>query len=127
MPLRHPEFFPQNIKESLKMKKLILSLMAIMLIAFFTSCEATKHYKKVETESKNPVNCATAEADIRVLHSEKVHTSEQIAAGVSAIIPISLVVGLVMETEGTKIRVATGEYNKMLDAKIAEIRQKCLE
>jgi hypothetical protein len=71
------------------------------------------------------VNCATAEADLRVLQSEKTHTSQQIADGVTAIVPIGLVIGVVTGTEGGKVKVATGEYNKMLDAKIAEIKQKC--
>ena len=71
------------------------------------------------------MNCATAEADLRVLQSEKTHTSQQIADGVTAIVPIGLVVGVVTGTEAGKAQVATGEYNKMLDAKIAEIKQKC--
>ena len=49
----------------------------------------------------------------------------QIADGVTAIVPISLVVGIVTGTEGTKLRVATGEYNKMIDERIAEIKSQC--
>ena len=78
-----------------------------------------------EADAKKPVNCATAEADIRVLQSEKTHASQQIAAGVTAIVPVSLVVGVATGTEGTKAKVATGEYNKMLDDKIAEIKREC--
>lgn len=74
---------------------------------------------------KKPVNCATAEGDIRALKSEKVHAAEQLAAGVSAITPIGLIAGVATGTEGTKAKVATGEYNKMLDKKIAEIKQEC--
>jgi hypothetical protein len=44
---------------------------------------------------------------------------------VKAITPIGLVTGLLKRTEGTKIKVATGEYNKALDAKIAEIKSAC--
>jgi len=72
-----------------------------------------------------PVNCATAEGDIRVLRGEKAHVAERVAQGVTAIYPAGLVVGLLTGTEGTKIRVATGEYNKKLDAKIAEIQSTC--
>ena len=43
-----------------------------------------------------------------------------------AIIPVSLVVGVASGTEGGKAKVATGEYNKMLDAKIAEIKSQCV-
>ena len=45
--------------------------------------------------------------------------------GVTAIVPAGLVVGLVTFTEGTKIKVATGEYNKALDKKIAQIQSTC--
>jgi hypothetical protein len=45
--------------------------------------------------------------------------------GVTAIVPIGLVIGLVTFTEGEKIKVATGEYNKALDAKIQEIQTQC--
>ncbi len=37
------------------------------------------------------INCATAQGDIRMLMSEKSHTSDQISAGVSAIVPIGLI------------------------------------
>jgi hypothetical protein len=46
--------------------------------------------------------------------------------GVTTIIPIGLVAGAVTGTAGTKYRIATGEYNKMLDAKIAEIKSLCV-
>lgn len=105
------------------MKKFGAILLAVCLTVSVVSC-ASK-YKKAEKDAKKPVNCATAEADIRVLKSEKAHASDQLAAGVTAIVPIGLVAGVVTGTEGTKAKVATGEYNKMLDEKIAEIKREC--
>jgi len=81
--------------------------------------------KEEKAAEQMPVNCATAEGDLRVLRSEKVHVGEQIAMGVTAIYPAGLIVGLLTGTEGTKIQVATGEYNKKLDAKIAQIQPEC--
>jgi len=101
-----------------------MAVLAICSLMLFPSC-ATK-YKKAEEDVKKPVNCSTAEADIRVLESEKAHTADQIKMGVSAVVPIGLVAGVVTGTEGTKISVATGEYNEMLDAKIAEIKSLCV-
>jgi len=96
----------------------------VVLAVFCSGCAF--QYKKDEAAAKNaPVNCATADGDIRVLQSEKAHVASQIAMGVTAIYPASLVVGLLTGTEGTKIQVATGEYNKALDAKIAEIKSTC--
>jgi hypothetical protein len=72
-----------------------------------------------------PVNCATAPADLRALESEKAHVGKQIAAGVTSIVPVSLVVNVVTGTEKEHFKVATGKYNDMLDEKIAEIKTTC--
>jgi len=105
------------------MKSISAVFMVFCLAACLTSCASS--YKKGEQDVKKPVNCATAEGDIRALKSEKAHVAQQLAAGVSAITPIGLVAGVVTGTEGTKAEVATGDYNKMLDDKIAEIQQEC--
>ena len=102
------------------MKKLI----ALAVIAMMMSACAMQ-YKKTEQEMKQPINCATAEGDIRALQSEKANVAQQIAAGVTSIVPAGLVLGLVTGTEGAKMSVATGEYDKMIDQRIAEIKQKC--
>ena len=96
----------------------------VILLAIFLSACATGQ-KKVIKELQQPINCATAEGDIRALEHEKAHVAERIAEGVTAIVPISMVVGVVAGTEGTKYKVATGEYNKMIDKRIAEIKSQC--
>ena len=106
------------------MKKALMILLAICLVVSLTACAASKQ-KKVEQEMKQPINCATAEGDIRALGHEKVHVAQQIAEGVSSIVPASLVVGLVTGTEKTKMEVGTGDYNEMFDMRIAEIKKTC--
>ena len=66
-----------------------------------------------------------SEGDIRALEHEKAHVAERMAEGVTAIVPMSLAVGVAAGTEGTKYEVATGEYNKMIDKRIAEIKSQC--
>jgi hypothetical protein len=78
-----------------------------------------------EAAKAMPVNCATAEGDMRVLRAEKANLAQEIAMGVTAIVPIGLVIGLVTFTEGEKLKVATGEYNQALDRKILEIQTQC--
>lgn len=58
------------------------------------------------------------EGEIRSLQHEKTHVQQQIAAGISAIVPIGAVVGVVCGTDGKNDKFATGGYNKMIDAKI---------
>ena len=103
------------------LNKVVLLGCVVMLLP---AC-AVFQQKKVEKEMKQPINCAHAEGDIRVLQSEKAHVASEIANGVTAIIPASLVIGLVTLTEGEKVRIATGEYNKAIDKRMAEIKEKC--
>ena len=104
------------------MKKMTLILM-VALVILVTGC--SDKYKKAEKQMKQPINCATAEGDIRMLMHEKAHVTDQIAAGVTAIFPAGAVVGIATKTEGTKFKVTTGEYNKMIDKRIAEIKAQC--
>jgi hypothetical protein len=81
--------------------------------------------KKIEQEMKQPINCATAQGDIRMLQHEKAHVAQEPAEGITAILPAGLVVGVVTGTEKEKLGVSIGEYNKMIDKRIAEIKEKC--
>ena len=81
--------------------------------------------KVAKKDLAQPANCATAPADLRALESEKAHVGKQIGAGVSAIVPVSLVVNVAKGTEKEHFNVATGKYNDMLDNKINEIKSTC--
>jgi len=60
-----------------------------------------------------------------VLQSEKAHVASQILAGVTAIQPAGAVLSVATGTEKAKLEVASGEYNKMIDQKIATIKKTC--
>jgi hypothetical protein len=64
-------------------------------------------------------------AGLRVLQHEKAHVAEEIAMGVKEIYPAGVVIGLLTGTEETKLQVATGEYNRLIEKKIAEIKATC--
>ena len=81
--------------------------------------------KDAKEDLAQPVNCATAPADLRALESEKAHVGKQIASGVTSIVPVSLVVNIATGTEKEHLKVATGKYNDMIDDKIAEIKSTC--
>jgi hypothetical protein len=78
-----------------------------------------------EAKDSQTIDCRTAEGDIRVLEGEKAHVAQRIAEGATSIVPAGIAIGLLTRTEGTKVRVATGEYNKALDRRIADIKQTC--
>ena len=101
------------------MKKLVL--LTVLIVA--AGCAPIS--KDAKQELAQSINCQTAPGDLRVLEAEKTHVGKQIAAGVSGIIPVSLVVNVVKGTEKDHFTVASGEYNNMLDKKIAEIKSTC--
>jgi hypothetical protein len=109
------------------MKDSILrSTVALLAGAALLSSGCAMQFKEDENAAESkPIDCSTAPGDIRVLKGEKAHVVEQIAMGVTSIYPAGLVLGILTGTEGTKIQVATGEYNKMIDKKIAEIQNAC--
>lgn len=95
----------------------------VMLLA---GCASDKKYEQYEAQAKTmPISCAHAEGDLRMLQSEKISTSKAAEAGVSAVVPVGAIVGFATGTEGIKAQMASGEYNKVLDKKIAEIKAKC--
>jgi hypothetical protein len=100
------------------------SLCALGLVAIVSGCASTEK-KNLAAAEAMPVNCATAPGDLRVLNSEKASTASKIGNGISMVAPIGLVAGLVTGTEKTKYEVTTGEYNKALDTKIAQIKTAC--
>ena len=96
----------------------------IALATLTTGC----HMENKRTEARiqqMPINCETAPGDLRMLDEEKKSTAQRTSAGVSSVVPIGLVAGLVTGTAGTKYRIATGQYNQMLDEKAAQIKQAC--
>ncbi len=94
---------------------------AIML----SSCVAQKEAKEVKAAEVAPVNCATAEGDMRMLRSEKANVEERIAEGVASIVPVGFLIGVATQTEGDRIDMAIGDYNQILSKEIAKIKNKC--
>ncbi len=105
------------------MRKVVNTISAVCILISVAGCAGNQ--KRVEQEMKQHINCAHAEGTIRALQHEKAHTGDQIVAGVQAIVPACLVIGIVTGTVCTNVRVATGEYNKMIDERLAEIRRTC--
>ena len=96
---------------------------SVALVALTAGC-AMQEQQTMQSLNQ-PINCRTAEGDIRVLQSEKANALAQIAQGATAIAPAGIVVGVLTGTETTKLQVAAGDYNAQIDARIAQIRAKC--
>ena len=78
-----------------------------------------------------PVNCADAKEDIAALKSGRAAILNRLGAGARFVIPVAAVVNLFQEGSGhgdvvkDRSAVASGDYNKAIDAKIAEIKSTC--
>lgn len=102
------------------MTTLVVSVMVLV------GCSNQKYEQGQQTLARTRhINCATAEADIRLLQHEKTHVDEQILAGVQSIVPASAVLGIVSGSETGNVEMGTGLYNKKIDERIAEIKAKC--
>jgi len=78
-----------------------------------------------ESQKRHPVNCATAEGDLRAIAAEKKHAEDKQVESVAAITPAGALLGLVTGTEGKRLQMLSGDYIKQLDARSDEIKAKC--
>jgi hypothetical protein len=101
-----------------------LNMLLAALLVMVAGCKGP-NVQQVQQQEAAPVNCATAEGDLRTLQSEKVSAAKQAADGVSAIAPIGLVANAATGQEKGKLMIASGDYNKMIDQKIAQIKSTC--
>lgn len=88
------------------------------------ACFGQAHGVAAETE-RHPVNCATAEGDLRAIASEKKHAQDQQVESVVSILPAGALLGLVTGTENKRLEMLSGDYVKQLDERAAEIRATC--
>jgi hypothetical protein len=110
------------MKSAMYLIRLACSLgIAVLVVA----CAA--QFQQQEQVLQQPIHiyCGTAAGDIRVLQSEKAHVTQQIAMGITAIEPAGMVMGVLMGTEQTNMQVASGDYNRIIDQRIADIKMTC--
>ena len=99
--------------------------LVILLSFVITGCAIQRKQVEEDISESPAVNCASAQNDLKVLDDEKVSLVGQVASGVTMVAPVGIVIGILTGTMGTKFRVTTGEYNDMLDKRIAQIKQRC--
>ncbi len=102
-----------------------LGLVAVLALASFLAAGCASKYAKVEESLEQPINCSTAEADIRALEADKVSKATEAAEGMSYALPTTILVDEVTGTGGATYEVGTGEYNRKIDERIGKIRSTC--
>ena len=96
-----------------------------MWVSVSGGCAMQQKKVLAELQHPGPVDCSTAQGDLRLLQSEKANVAERAVEGASAIYPAGALVGIPAGTEGTKLKVALGEYDEAIDARIAQIKETC--
>jgi hypothetical protein len=102
-----------------------VALIGMLALGTASGCAMQQEQNLSALQDPKRINCATADGDLRILEGEKANVGQRIAEGATAIYPAGLVVGLLTGTEGTKLKVATGDYDQQIDQRIAEIKQTC--
>lgn len=102
-----------------------MAVIGMLALGAASGCAMEQKQNLQTLQDSGRIHCATADGDLRMLQSEKANVAQRIAEGATAIYPAGLVVGLITGTEGTKLKVATGDYDKQIDQRIAEIKETC--
>ena len=102
-----------------------LTLAACGMAAVILAAGCAQKYKKVEDSFAQPINCSTARADIQWLQSNKVDKATEAVEGAKFALPTTIIVGAITGTGGAQYEVGTGEYNRKIDERIANIKETC--
>jgi len=105
--------------------KSVTPMIALLALVAGCAAKAPAPEKQVEASLAQPIDCSTAQADIKLLTSEKARTAQEVEDGASSIIPLGAVAHLFGRSEKESFEIGTGEYNRKLDAKVAEIKKQC--
>jgi len=76
-------------------------------------------------EKRHPVNCTTAEGDLRAIAAEKKHAQDQQVESIVSITPAGALLGLITGTENKRLSMLSGDYVKALDERAATIKSEC--
>jgi len=104
------------------MKYLRFSAVVIAVI-LLAGCSTIS--QKAKDDLAKPIDCSTAEEDIAALEKEKASVISQANAGSGMVMPTSAIIGILSGDYPDRTRVATGQYNKDIEEKIAQIKAAC--
>ncbi|HEX9125417.1 MAG TPA: hypothetical protein VF948_03375 [Methylomirabilota bacterium] len=98
---------------------------ALGLVVAVSAWGCASKYAKVEESFAQPINCSSAQADIAALEADKASKATQAAEGMKFALPTTIIMGAITGTAGSEYEVGTGEYNRKIDERMANIRSTC--
>jgi hypothetical protein len=99
---------------------------ALIVVVALGACTAGA--RSTEEISNIQADCSNVDIEIGALEQEKIENNNRAAAGVGSVMPVSAVARMVKGSYKTNTQIATGEWGKLVDAKLAELRylqQQC--
>lgn len=69
-------------------------------------------------------HCGNVEHQIAMLEEEKRKNNNRLLAGIQSVAPAGIAFNLVRGTYGRNVMIATGEWGKAIDIKLAELQRK---
>lgn len=96
---------------------LLLAGAAVVLSA----CAAPMRMRKIEAVT---ANCGNVTHQITMLEEEKAKNDNRLLAGIQSVAPAGIAFNLVRGTYGRNVMIATGEWAKAIDVKLAQLQRK---
>lgn len=119
----------------------VLAAVAVVAVpgALLVACEAIEQAEESNKVLEAPVNCATAEDDLRILERERASVADRKAAGASTMASTSQIYGSGstggrtgyeissqhMADQQTSLQMQMDRYQQAVEKKIAEIKKTC--
>ncbi len=97
----------------------------VICLAIFVAACASPISQQAKEELASPVDCSTAYSDMKILEQERASVMKEIKEGVTAVVPVGAVIGIISGTELDKLKVGSHYYNHKINKKIAEIKREC--
>ncbi len=101
-----------------------MRLAALLLLAVITGCATTSHEERASLLAE-PIDCASAEADIASLKAAMPSKGERARSVVQTMTPIGAVAGVATGSYTDRAAVLTGRTQDELSARIEEIKATC--
>lgn len=100
------------------MRSVCLVLAAAVLLS---ACAAPMRMREIEAVS---AHCGNVSHQIKMLEDEKAKNDNRLLAGIQSVAPAGIAFNIVRGTFGRNVMIATGEWARAIDIKLAELQRK---
>ena len=97
-----------------------LGLLSVCMCLVLGACATPMAMRDIEAVKPS---CARIDKQIAKLKREKAQNDQRLLAGIQSVAPALAVLNLIGGTYGTNVSIATGEWARAIDRKMAELRR----